>query len=498
MSDRGGMNSSLGAPSWVCYATATDLLRAIRTKKIKARDALEALIRRCQRVNGELNAVVVWNLERARARADRCDDALYKEGRLLGPLHGLPMTVKENNDVSGLPTTVGNEKYRGRIAKENEVMIQLCIDAGAVIFGKTNLPEDAMDIQSYNSIYGSSSNPWDPRRTPGGSSGGGAAAVAAGLSPVELGGDVGGSIRTPAAFCGIFGHKPTFNLIPKRGPHLAKRPKEISVRGILARTAIDLRLMLDIVAREDRSSVGVGWRLHLRPPTRFRSLADFRVAVWKDDLSCRVDDDVRIAADDLVLALRARGAMVNCSARPDFDLQKNIETYQLLTAANAALKDDGELLGGDVAAPAVTLRQYRLAQESQGDIRESWDRFFENFDILIVPSHCTPAFTRDESPKKGRMIDLVVDGSQRRMPYWKALFWAVLTNVGLLPSTTFPCGIGRRSRLPIGLNAVGKEWSDLTTIRFAHLLEKECGSLCRFRVPPRYGNDGRTTSSSRL
>eukprot|EP00939_MAST-03C_sp_MAST-3C-sp1_P005031 g5031.t1 len=448
---------------WIPYATAREICEAIQTKRISSRRVLEAFLRRNRAVGRKINGVVVFDVERARRTADEYDRILYEEDRLVGPLHGLPITVKENNDVEGLVTTSGYDAYRGRKAKESEVMIRKIQDAGAIIWGKTNLPVGAMDLQSYNPIYGSTSNPWDLKRTPGGSSGGGAAVVAAGISPVELGGDVGGSIRTPAAFCGIFGHKPTFNLIPKRGPHSTKRPKEISVRGVLARNALDLKLALECVASEDLSTVGWGWRLNFRGDlSRFSSLSKFRVAVWKDDRMCRVDDDIREGADRLVAKLREAGAVVDCDARPDFDLRTNIRCYQHLVAANAVMSAPDDAL---VDVSNVTLKEYRLAQETQVEIRESWERFFKRFDILICPSHATPAFPKDESRnKQGRTLRLRVDDRVVTMPYWKPLFWAVLTNVGLLPSTTFPCGLGRRSRLPVGLNAVGSEWSDLVTL----------------------------------
>ena len=165
---------------------------------------------------------------------------------------------------------------------------------------------------------------------------------------------------------------------------------------------------------------------------------------------------------------------MDVEARPSFDVHVNVATYRSLVAAN-------EASGGKDTN--VSLREYRIAQEEQENIRDAWRRFFETYDILICPSHCTPAFRKDESPKAGRTLDLTVDGRPTTMKYFRALFWALLTNVGHLPSTTFPCGLGRRTGMPVGLNAVGAEWSDMITIRFAELLEIECGALCRFRIP---------------
>ena len=225
--------------------TAVELAGDISTGRTSCVELLELFVRRSEVLNRELNAVVVWDLERARIRAVEADAALAR-GESWGPLHGIPMTVKENNDVAGLPTTKGDPKKEGHRAPESEVMIQRLLAAGAIIFGKSNLPLNAMDIQSYNDIYGSTSNPWDLSRTPGGSSGGAAAAVAAGLTPLEIGGDIGGSVRIPAAFCGIYGHKPTFGIIPKRSSEMSLVPTDISVRGPLARSAEDLALLLDV------------------------------------------------------------------------------------------------------------------------------------------------------------------------------------------------------------------------------------------------------------
>eukprot|EP01047_Picozoa_sp_COSAG01_P053384 COSAG01_NODE_5717_length_4078_cov_1.561950_2_plen_324_part_00 len=313
----------------VALRTATDLLGDIRHGRTSSAALLELFVRRSEALNSELNAVVVWDLERARVRAAQADAALAR-GESWGPLHGLPMTVKENNDVAGLPTTKGDPQKEGHLAPDSEVMIERLLAAGAVVFGKSNLPLNAMDIQSYNKLYGSTCNPWELSRTPGGSSGGGAAAVAAGLSPLEIGGDIGGSIRIPAAFCGIYGHKPTFGIIPKRSSTMSLVPTDISVRGPLARSAEDLALLMEVLAggagtAGDVGNVGRGWRLQLPRPTKAR-LSEYRVAVWATDQLCPVSAELQAAADALVAALRHCGATVDCKARPaGFDAAENLQ-----------------------------------------------------------------------------------------------------------------------------------------------------------------------------
>jgi len=342
-----------------------------------------------------------------------------------------------------------------------------------------------MDIQSYNDVFGTSCNPWDLAKTPGGSSGGGAAAVAAGITPLELGTDVGGSIRIPAAYCGIFGHKSTYNLIPKRVP--GRPQKEIAVCGPLARDPEDLRLALECTAGSDMGSVGTAWRLEMPRPTK-SCLAEYRIAVWADDAFCRVHDDVREVGLALADALESRGAHVDRSARPSFDLAENLKLYTALTAADAVLAAEKDV--------GVSLLAYQLGKAKQYEIRTAWSRFFQEYDVLICPSHCTPAFPHDHSERQGRKLQLTVDGKDSSMSYWKALFWAILTNTALLPSTTFPAGLGLRTGLPVGLNVVGPEWSDFITIDVARLLKVELG--LGFLSPPAPFGQALASPSSKL
>ena len=466
------------------FMSLEELAHAIRDRAFSSVAALEAFISRVELLNPALNAVVVFDYTAARSRARRADAALAR-GELWGPLHGVPFTVKENNDVRGLPSSVGDPANANNIAPESEVMIERVVEAGGIIFGKTNLPIGAMDIQSYNPVYGSSSNPWRLDRTPGGSSGGSAAAVAAYLTPFELGGDIGGSIRIPAAFCGVYGHKPTFGLIPRRGPSTSLIPPEVSVKGPLARTAADLSLVLQICAGPDRSNVGSrGWVLDLPQPTKHR-LSEFKVAVWADDLEAPVDDQLVGAAERVGHMLKVAGCQVDFAARPNFDTKHNTSLWYTLTAGDRSA----------TGRTSVTLRDYRLAREKQVTIREAWEDFFKLYDVLIVPSHSSAAFTKDESePPKDRKVTISKNGSPLELEYHQPLFWAFLTNVGLLPSTTFPCGTSREG-LPLGLNVVSREWNDLITIDFARLLKTECG--LQFTAPPEY-SESTSSSHSRL
>src|SRR5438046_1854055 len=249
------------------FASATDLAAEIRDRRIGCLELLDFYLARAERYNPGLNAVVAWQIDRARERAAAADAALAR-GEVWGPLHGIPMTVKESFNVAGLPTTWGNPLWKDRIAADNAVLVDRLLAAGAMIYGKTNVPLMLQDSQSYNEVYGTTNNPWDATRGPGGSSGGEAAALAAGLSALGARSDIAGSLRNPAHYCGIYAHKPSWGLIPTRGhsPTGALTPTDISVVGPLARHAEDLDLVMRLLAGPDEPTRGA-WRVEL-PPSR--------------------------------------------------------------------------------------------------------------------------------------------------------------------------------------------------------------------------------------
>ena len=264
------------------FLSASELAERIRTKAISSRELTDLYIDRIERLDGELNAVVVRDFERARQAADAADQALA-QGNVYGPLHGVPMTIKEAYDIAGLPTTWGVPAFKDNIAKQDSETVKRFKAAGAHFMGKTNVPLQLADFQSYNEIYGTTCNPWNTERGPGGSSGGSAAALAAGFCALESGSDIGGSIRNPAHFCGVYGHKPTWNIVPQQGhslPGMLATP-DIGVVGPLARSAEDLALSLEIISGPE-PLVERGWKLEL-PPPRHTKLSDYRVALWPTD-----------------------------------------------------------------------------------------------------------------------------------------------------------------------------------------------------------------------
>src|SRR5712692_6638486 len=297
------------------FASATRLAGEIRDKRLGCLELLDFYVARAERYNLALNAIVAWQVERARERA-RAADAALARGEVWGPLHGIPMTVKESFNVAGLPTTWGNLPWKDKVAADNAVLVDRLLAAGAVIYGKTNVPLMLQDSQSYNEVYGTTNNPWDAARNPGGSSGGEAAALAAGLSGLGAGSDIAGSLRNPAHYCGVYAHKPSWGLIPTRGhsPTGAWTPTDISVVGPLARHAEDLELALRVLAGPDALQQSA-WRVELSPP-RHRRLGDFRVGVWFDSPLCDIDASVSERFTVAIAALSAAGTSVDTNPRP--------------------------------------------------------------------------------------------------------------------------------------------------------------------------------------
>ncbi|MCH7708315.1 MAG: HAD hydrolase-like protein [Myxococcales bacterium] len=313
--------------------SARDLIEALESGGVSSRELLEHYLERIERLGPALNSVVTLDAERSRKRADQAD-AARRAGQSWGPLHGLPMTVKDCFETAGLRTTAGAGELSDHVPTVNAVAVQRLLDAGAIVFGKTNTPAWAMDWQTHNKLFGTTNNPWDLERTCGGSSGGSAASVAAGFTALELGSDIGGSVRIPSHCCGVFGHKPSWGIVPVRG-HIPGPPGslieyDINVIGPLARSADDLEIALRVLMGplEDRAK---GWRLEL-PEPRAERLQDFRVAAWLDDEACPVDSSVLDILKSTVEALRKTGVSVDDRARPPVSMSEAVTLYQRMLA----------------------------------------------------------------------------------------------------------------------------------------------------------------------
>ena len=340
--------------------------------------------------------------------------------------------------MAGLPTTFGNPTLKDNIAMHDAVLVERLTAAGAVIFGKTNVPLLLADAQSYNAIYGTTNNPWDLSRTPGGSSGGSAAALAAGLTALDAGSDIGGSLRNPAHYCGIYAHKPTHGIVPPRGqaPPGILSPSDLAVVGPMGRSAEDLALALDVVAGAD-PLLQAGWRLDL-PPPRHTSLRDFRVAVWDNDALSPVDHAVLDRLQVAVDALNRAGARVDTNARPEFEPARSHAVYMTLlravTAARhpavvfeeqkriaASLSPDENSHRATFARGATLYHRYWIeANETRTKLRMAWRDFFQDHDVVLAPIAETPAFPHDHEPDFNKRV-LMVDG--RPVPYPAPSFW---------------------------------------------------------------------------
>jgi amidase len=478
------------------FRSAKQLASDIRRRKIGCLEALDLFLARVDRFNPQLNAIVASDTEAARRRARQADAALRK-GKVWGPLHGVPMTVKESYDVAGMPTTWGLSELKDNVPSRHALAVDRLLGAGVVLFGKTNVPSWLADWQSFNPVYGTTNNPWDLSRVPGGSSGGSAAALAAGLTGFEAGSDIGASIRNPAHYCGVYGHKPTFGIVPPRGQALPGRVAQgdISVIGPMGRSADDLALGLSVMAGADEID-GAGWRLELPAPRR-KKLRDFKVAVMLTDPVSEVDGDVQARLQALADFLARQKAKVSDTARPAIDTAEAQRLYIfLLRAATAGRQtpeqfarnaeiarglrpDDESYYARMTRANVASHRDWLAANEARHQMRWRWAEFFRDYDLLLCPPAATAAFPHDQ---EGERHERTVTVNGRRVPTTDQLFWAGYPGMAFLPSTVAPAGFSPAG-LPIGVQIIGPQYGDRTCIELARLLEREFQG---FVPPPGY------------
>lgn len=470
------------------WRSATRLAAAIAAGEIGSREALEHLVARIERLDTDVNAVVHWDLQRARDGADAADAAVAR-GDELGPLHGVPMTIKDSFQTMGCVTTSGAPELADFVPDADAAPVARLRGAGAVPFAKTNLPIWAGDIQSHNEVYGCTNNPHDLSRTPGGSSGGSAAALAMGFTPLELGSDIGGSIRVPAHYSGVVGHKPSYGIVPAHG-QIPGMPgtlsqADLAVVGPMAREVADLEVAMDVLVGPDRwHDAAVEITL---PPARHVDLAGFRVAAWLDDEYCPVDADTRRVLGGLVEALESAGGRIDPDARPGFTLEKVDTVFtRLLHAAlsgghdrsnieHMAATADDSAIGRVKAATAMRHRDWLADNERRLQIRERWREFFTSFDVMLLPVHPRPAIGHDHDPDQwARVVD--IDGVEH--PYGNLFRWTGPAGAGMLPATVVPVGMSDDG-LPIGVQIVAPFCEDRTGLAFAALVQELVGPCPR-------------------
>ena len=475
------------------FSAATQMLAALDRGEISSRELVELHIDRIETGDDDLNAMAVRTFDRARAAAEVADAARARGDR--APLLGLPMTLKESTQVAGLPQSAGILALKDYRPTEDGMIARRVFDAGACLLGKTNIPVALGDWQADSPVYGRTNNPWDLGRTPGGSTGGGAAALAAGMTPIEIGSDIGGSIRVPAAYCGLYGHRPSETALPRAGAfpfgELENPAIVLGVHGPLARSMTDIELLFDVVAGPGEGE-GAGWQLAL-PAARHDSLTDFRVAIMPATTLAQPSAAMQAAVDDLALFLGRAGAKVD-RVMPDIDQRSYFADYlTLLTvitslgqsreereeaARDARVGDDDDVFAAMRTGFTIDASDYIGLLSRRERARAVWRGFFINWDVLICPTALDVAFEHQSGSQNDRMLS--IDG--RSVSYMLNIvypMWAIHTGQ---PATAFPAGFSP-SGLPLGLQAIGPYLGDRTTMRFAQLLEREWHS---FEPPPGY------------
>ena len=451
------------------FSSTVDLAAAIAARKISAVEALDAHLAQIDRHNGAVNAVISLDREGARERARKADAALAR-GEALGPLHGVPFTLKDMHETSGMKTTVGFPPFADYVARHDSPVVARLKAAGGVLMAKTNVATMLSDWQSNNPLFGRTGNPWNLQRTAGGSSGGAAAALCAGMTPFDVGTDMQDSIRLPAAFCGIYGLKPTEHRVSLAGAFpdpdgAARSVRLMSCLGPLAHSVEDLSLIYQIIAGPDGSDTD------LAPvpveDTPKLDLEALRIAVAPSFPGFPVAGGISAALESLARQLQSAGAIVEEAKLPRLDLHDDLE-------------QGGALIGMMMEAaqppeqPTPVSRWFEALARRDKSIL-AWDRFFESWDALLCPVAMTTAFPHCEpgTPVK-------VDGKEQS--YWLLPAYGAVFNYSGHPALSMPCGQDSDG-LPIGLQLVGKRWSESRLLGIAAAIEPLTGG---FRRPPAY------------
>ncbi len=478
------------------FQSAEELAAAMRAGETTSAELTDEAIARIEREDKALNAICAPDFDRARTAAQEADRARARgEDR---PLLGIPVTVKECYNVAGLPTTWGMPQHRDFMPAEDAVQVSRLKNAGAVILGKTNVPLGLQGLQSSNPVYGTTNNPWDHDRTPGGSSGGSSAALAAGFGTLSIGSDIGGSLRTPAHFCGVYGHKPSLGLVANRGmvlPNELPLPLDLdlAVVGPMARTARDLAMLLDVMAGPDPLTYGVAHDLAL-PPARHEQLSDFRVLILDEHPFIPTGAAVRAGVNRVADALADAGARVERHSPLLPDLAEAatlytqllfsgsvarfpVDAYEQLQARAAGLSAEDESLDAARLRGLVLSHRDWLGVSHRRELhRHGWRQFFAEFDAVVCPVTPTPAFPHDHNPD---LLACRIDIDGVEYPFFDQLVWAGVATMPGLPATAMPAGFSPEG-LPVGVQVVGPMFEDRTPLRLAELLEERIGG---FRAP---------------
>ena len=477
------------------FATAQQLVKAMRERDISCVEVVQAHLDRIARFNPQLNAIVTLDAENALARAEEADAALAR-GSSWGPLHGVPITIKDSLCTAGLRTTSGHPDLANHIPARDATVVARLRAAGAIILGKTNLPTLARDVQTDNPVFGRTNNPWNLDCTPGGSTGGGAAAVAAGLTPLEIGSDIGGSVRVPAHYCGVCALKPTDRRVPTIG-HIPEMPgrmrglRHMQTVGPLARSVEDLATTLRIIAgadSDDPSAPPVPLlsdarfslkQIHIFWTDKFGNLSittEARRAIGTvagDLASLRYQVERATCITDFVLAWETWGELLQTELAASLTEQEEAERERRLGSLR---NPDEPTLRGAARRLNATVRQYMETLSRRDRIIAALDNFLGENSILLCP--VTVGTAIPHCPV-GAPID--VDGA--KVPYWiGSLGFCSPFNLTGHPSVVLPLRLSSAG-LPIGIQVVGPRWSDLSLLAIAQELAEIIGPFPR---PPGY------------
>ena len=456
-------------------SSAVELAAAIRSRELSSVELLDRYLDRIEKLNPLVNAVVTLDAERARADAAAADEEAAA-GRWRGPLHGLPMTIKDAIAVGGMRSTGGAVELRDHVPAADAPAVARLREAGAIVFGKTNVPRWSADLQTFNEVFGTTNNPWAFDRTPGGSSGGAAAAVACGFTAFELGTDIGGSVRIPSHCCGVFGLKPSYGVIPQRGylSHVTGgvTDPDINVFGPIARSAADLDLVLGVAAGPEPERAPA-WRLEL-PAPRKAALADHRIGVWFDELGCPVDGEVAAVLRATADRLSDAGVKLEEAHPPVSFADQNALFSRMLAAAMSPTARSPERDGGNH-------RTWLLDQEQRAGLVRVWAAWFETYDILLCPVMPLAAFPHQQH--EGSRL-LPMNGELR--PYGDAIGWTGLIGAIGLPAAVPPLA-RTATRLPVGMQVVAPYLRDREAVHVAGMIAEVAGG---YEVPPGFSTEG--------
>jgi len=440
---------------------ATDLLNDLHKKKISVRKGLEDCLARINKYNQQINAIVYIDVEGARRAADKCD-LERKNSTNLPPLHGIPVTIKECFDWKDHPTTLGDTTRKNCVAKSNSAVVENLKKSGAIILGKTNVPKYLRDWETYNSLFGETRNPHDYTKSAGGSSGGSAAAVAMGFSYADVGTDMGGSIRLPSHYCGVYGLKPTWNTVAMKGHYgsLSKRNPDINVAGPITRSPRDLLLFYNSIS----NNLSIKTLTQKLTGSKKNFLKNLSFAVMIDDKECPIDKSYQNELYKFIRILEKNGIKTDLKARPNIDLHRFTEIMNFMVRAETSTYD--ELL--NITNKNISHKEWLLLNEEKLDYNEKWIEFFDKYDFLLCPSGASaaPNFQVLDNVSKRKIS---VNG--KPVSVLSQHFWFSFASLGGLPACSFPIGKTNQN-LPVGIQIISKPFFDKEIIQVSNALRK--------------------------